>query len=138
QRLGWMHTSSGVDAIDQWLETVVQHGERHFYRSGAAERPVTAAPIVVPYKTATGMAERRFTVYRTHHGPVVARTGEHWVSVGLMNDPMHALIESWSRTKARDLAAFRRTVAMRTNSSNNTVYADADGNIAYFQANFIP
>src|SRR4029079_587128 len=27
---------------------------------------------------------------------------------------------------------------LHTNSSNNTVYADADGNIAYFHANFIP
>jgi len=27
---------------------------------------------------------------------------------------------------------------IRTNSSNNTVYADADGNIAYYHGNFIP
>jgi acyl-homoserine-lactone acylase len=27
---------------------------------------------------------------------------------------------------------------LHTNSSNNTIYADADGNIAYFHANFIP
>ena len=27
---------------------------------------------------------------------------------------------------------------IRTNSSNNTVYADAGGNIAYFHGNFIP
>ena len=27
---------------------------------------------------------------------------------------------------------------IRTNSSNNTVYADAEGNIAYFHGNFIP
>ena len=27
---------------------------------------------------------------------------------------------------------------LHTNSSNNTVFADADGNIAYFHANFVP
>ena len=27
---------------------------------------------------------------------------------------------------------------LHTNSSNNTIYADADGNIAYFHSNFIP
>ena len=27
---------------------------------------------------------------------------------------------------------------LHTNSSNNTIFADADGNIAYFHANFIP
>jgi acyl-homoserine-lactone acylase len=29
-------------------------------------------------------------------------------------------------------------MALHTNSSNNTIYADADGNIAYFHANFVP
>ena len=27
---------------------------------------------------------------------------------------------------------------IRTNSSNNTVYADAEGNIAYFHGNYVP
>jgi acyl-homoserine lactone acylase PvdQ len=27
---------------------------------------------------------------------------------------------------------------MRTNSSNNTVYADSNGDIAYYHGNFIP
>jgi acyl-homoserine-lactone acylase len=84
------------------------------------------------------MAERRFTVYRTVHGPVVRSAGDRWVSVSLMQDPVHALIQSWTRTKARSYAAFRRTLNLHANSSNNTVYADADGNIAYFHADFIP
>ncbi|HEY2806798.1 MAG TPA: penicillin acylase family protein [Gemmatimonadales bacterium] len=137
--LGWMHTSSGVDAIDQWLETVVMHGDKPFYKYGAEERPMTASTITIAYRNAAGtMAERRFTVYRTHHGPIVARAGDKWMSFAIMNDPMHALIESYTRTKARNLQEFRRTVELRTNSSNNTVYADGDGNIAYFQASFIP
>ena len=40
--------------------------------------------------------------------------------------------------KARDYKAFWKAMELRTNSSNNTVYADADGNIAYFHGNFIP
>src|SRR5207248_11422011 len=32
-RAGWMHTSSGVDAIDEYLETAVKKGNRYFYRS---------------------------------------------------------------------------------------------------------
>jgi acyl-homoserine lactone acylase PvdQ len=137
-RAGWMHTSSGVDNIDEYLETVVEKGGRRYYRYGGEERPMTVSTITVPYRTAAGMARRTFTVYRTHHGPVVRSAGDRWVSVRLMQEPVKALIQSYSRTKARDLRAFRETMELHTNSSNNTVYADADGNIAYFHANFIP
>jgi len=51
---------------------------------------------------------------------------------------MHALMQSYGRTKARSYKEFVKWMALHTNSSNNTVYADADGNIAYFHSNFIP
>ena len=137
-RAGWMHTSSGVDNIDEYLEAVVKRGDRYFYRYGTGERPVTTATITVPYKTPAGMARKTFTVYRTHHGPIVRITDGKWVSVRLMQEPLKALTQSYSRTKARSYREFRRTMALHTNSSNNTIYADADGNIAYFHANFIP
>ena len=137
-RAGWMHTSSGVDAIDEYLEAVVKKGNRYFYRYGSADRPMTVSMITVPYKTAGGMARKTFTVYRTHHGPIVRHVGDGWVSIRLMQDPIHALTQSFSRTKAKSYRAFRQTMDLHTNSSNNTVYADADGNIAYFHGNFIP
>jgi acyl-homoserine-lactone acylase len=40
--------------------------------------------------------------------------------------------------KARDLKSFRQTLELHTNSSNNTTFADANGDIAYFHSNFIP
>src|SRR2546423_2549862 len=55
-----------------------------------------------------------------------------------MQDPVHALMQSYSRTKAKSYRAFLQTMELHTNSSNNTVYADGDGNIAYFHGNFIP
>jgi len=135
---GWMHTSSGVDAIDEYLETVVKKGDRYFYRYGRGERPMTTATITVPYKTAAGMAQKTFTVYRTQHGPVVRQADDRWVSIRLMQEPIKALTQSYSRTKARDLSEFRQVMDLHTNSSNNTIYADDAGNIAYFHANFIP
>jgi acyl-homoserine lactone acylase PvdQ len=84
------------------------------------------------------MALQTFTVYYTAHGPVVRRAGDHWVSVSLMQRPVNALIQSYTRTKARDYAAFRNIMELHTNSSNNTIFADARGNIAYFHSNYIP
>jgi len=138
ERAGWMHTSSSVDSIDEYLETIVRKGDGYYYKYGAEERRVATRTISVPYKTAGGTASRTFTVFRTHHGPVVRETGGKWVAVRMMQEPLKALIQSYSRTKATSLKAFRETMDLHTNSSNNTIYADADGNIAYFHANFIP
>jgi acyl-homoserine-lactone acylase len=135
---GWMHTSSGVDNIDEYLETVIERDGQYFYEYGGEERPVTEREITVPYKTDTGMAERQFTVYRTHHGPIVRQEDDKWVSVSLMEAPMDALNQSYSRTKARNYEEYYETMELHTNSSNNTVFADAEGNIAYFHSNFIP
>lgn len=138
ERTGWMHTSSGVDNIDEYLETVTKKGDGFTYRYGADDRPVTLSRITVPYKTATGKARKDFTIYRTHHGPVVREADGKWVSVRLMQEPLKALQQSYLRTKAKNYKAFKETMELHTNSSNNTIYADADGSIAYFHSNFIP
>jgi acyl-homoserine-lactone acylase len=138
ERSGWMHTSSGVDNIDEYQETIVKKGDVNYYKFGTEERPVTVSRIAVPYKAASGTSQKEFTVYRTHHGPVVRQQGGKWISVRLMQEPMKALTQSYSRIKSRDYKSFRQTMELHTNSSNNTVFADADGNIAYFHSNFIP
>ena len=137
-RLGWMHTSGGGDVIDEYIETVSEKDGGYVYQYGNEQRPLKAVPITVPYKTATGMAKKTITVYYSHHGPIVRDAGGKWISVKLMNEPLKALTQSYLRTKARNYAAFYKVMELRTNSSNNTVYADADGNIAYFHGNFIP
>ncbi|HEU5161620.1 MAG TPA: penicillin acylase family protein [Thermoanaerobaculia bacterium] len=138
ERAGWMHTSSGVDVIDEFLETIVDRDGRLNYRYGSEERPVATSTIVVPYRTPAGMAQRTFTVYRTHHGPIVRELDAKWVSVALMNKPVEALSQSFLRTKARTFAEFTDVMKLKANSSNNTIYADGDGNIAYFHPHFIP
>jgi acyl-homoserine-lactone acylase len=138
ERTGWMHTSGGGDVIDEYLETVVEKDGKFVYRYGQEWRALRAVPITVPYKTANGMASKTVTAYFSHHGPVVRAANGKWVSVQMMAEPMKALMQSYERTKTRDYAAFRKVMDLRTNSSNNTVYADRDGNIAYFHGNFIP
>jgi acyl-homoserine-lactone acylase len=137
-RLGWMHTSTGSDFLDEYLETIVEKEDGFYYRYGDEERQLTAKQITLPYKTDSGMAETELTVYYSHHGPIVREVDGKWVAVRLMQEPIKALTQSYMRTKARDYQAFYETMELNTNSSNNTVYADADGNIAYFHGNFIP
>lgn len=138
ERVGWMHTSSGVDAIDEYRETVIRKGDRFYYKYGKDEIPMIVRQVVVPYKTAQGMAQKTFTVYYTHHGPVVREENGTWVSFRIMQRPVKALMQSFLRTKAKNYAEYLHTMELQANSSNNTVFADADGDIAYFQGNFIP
>jgi acyl-homoserine-lactone acylase len=135
---GWMHTSSSVDNIDEYLETIVEGEDGLHYRWGNEERPVLTREVTLDYKTDEGMAQRTFTVYRTHHGPVVREEEGRWVSVALMEEPLSALIQSYTRTKARNLDEYLENLSMHTNSSNNTLFADAKGNVAYFHSNFVP
>ncbi|HVD60149.1 MAG TPA: penicillin acylase family protein, partial [Gemmatimonadaceae bacterium] len=137
-RLGWMHTTSGVDDWDEYLETVIKRGDRYFYRYGSGERPLIAKRISIPYRSPNGIQRREFTVYYSHHGPIIRSENGKWVSFRIMQEPVKALTQSFKRTKAHSYKAFLETMQLHTNSSNNTVYADAHGNIAYFHGNFIP
>ena len=137
-RIGWMHTSSGVNATSDYLETVERKGGRYYYKYGDKELPLITQEISVPYLTDQGMVEKKFAVYRTLHGPVVGEQNGKWVTVRLMQEPVKALIQAYTRTKATDYKSFRQTMELHTNSSNNTIFADSDGDIAYFHGNFIP
>jgi acyl-homoserine-lactone acylase len=138
ERAGWMHTSGGGDVIDEYLETIVEKNGKYFYQYGGKLRALREVAITLPYKSAGGMASKTVTTYFSHHGPIVREADGKWVAVKLMQEPLKALTQSYTRTKAKNYAAFYKSMELRTNSSNNTVYADGDGNIAYFHGNFIP
>lgn len=136
---GWMHTSSGVDSVDEFVEDVVDRGGRRLYRYGSAMRPVTTRRITIAYRTPSGtMARRDFTTFATHHGPVVRMADGKWVTIALMNRPVAALEQSFLRTKATNLASFQKVAALQANSSNATIFADRAGEIAYLHPQFVP
>ncbi len=135
---GWMHTSTYTDVIDEFRETIEQQGNSLVYRYGEEWRPVETYEVTLNYKEGDELKERTFTAYRTHHGPITHQEDGQWVATALMWEPVKALEQSYTRTKQSGYDDFRRMMDIRTNSSNNTVYADAGGNIAYFHGNFIP
>jgi acyl-homoserine-lactone acylase len=136
---GWMHTSSTVDVVDEYIETIERKGDELFYRYGNELRPVETKTVSVAYRAPDGsMAMRWFETYRTHHGPIVREAGGKWVAFAMMHKPVEALEQSFLRTKARDYAAFLKVAGLQANSSNNTIFADDSGEIAYLHPQFIP
>ncbi|WP_202806520.1 penicillin acylase family protein [Kribbella catacumbae] len=137
---GWMHTSSGVDNVDEFAETIVTGADgRRAYRYGDELRPVTTKTITLSYRTADGeLAQRGFTTFATHHGPIVREADGKWIAFALMNRPLAALQQSFLRTKARDYASFLKVAGFKANSSNNTLFADSKGEIAFLVPQFMP
>jgi len=140
---GWMHTSSTVDVVDEFAEAVTRKDGKLFYRYGAEERPVGTRVVEIAYRTADGsLAKKSFTTYRTHHGPIVRaapdQEGGKWLAFAMMYKPVEALEQSFLRTKAVDYAGFLKVAELKANSSNNTLFADDKGEVAYLHPQFIP
>lgn len=136
---GWMHTSSGVDSVDEFAEKVERRGSSFCYRFGPQCRPVGVRSVTLKFRAADGrLASRSFRTYRTHHGPIVRRDGGRWVSFAMMNKPVEALQQSFGRTKATDYASFIKVAQLKANSSNDTLFADSSGEIAYLHPQFVP
>ena len=139
---GWMHTSTRVDFIDEFVETVSeQEGAQPRslqYRYGDELRPVKTGEVTLRYRDGEHLRERTFPTYRTHHGPITHEIDGQWVATKINWHPVKALEQSYLRSKTKNHEEFRAMMDIRTNSSNNTVYADRDGNIAYYHGNFVP
>ncbi len=135
---GWMHTSSYADVMDEYAETIVKKGSTFFYKHGRVLKPVQAQTVSLPYFKAGATLRKEFTIYRTHHGPVIGETNGKWITVSMMNEPLNALSQSYLRTKARDYASYKQVMKLNGNASNNTVFADSRGTIAYWHGNFMP
>ncbi len=138
ENTGWMHTSTHVDFVDEFIEEVSQANGALSYRYGEEQRPVKTSEVTLKYKDGETMSERTFPMYHTHHGPVTHMLDGKWVATKINWDPVNALHQSFIRTKQSGHDGFRKMMDIRTNSSNNTVYADSEGNIAYYHGNFVP
>lgn len=138
ENTGWMHTSTYTDVIDEFVETIEERDGVLHYKYGDEWRPVNQQEVTLQYREGSELIERNFTIYRTHHGPITHTIDGQWVSTALMWEPVKALTQSYTRTKKANHDEFREMMDIRTNSSNNTVFADNEGNIAYYHGNFIP
>ena len=136
EQTGWMHTSTRTDCIDEFVETIKNENGRYLYLYGDDWLPVETGEVQLEYKQGDTTLTTEFKTYHTKHGPIVRQEGDQWVATRIMWKPIEALTQSFRRTKTTGLESFKENMNIRTNSSNNTVYADAEGNIAYYHGNF--
>ena len=138
EHCGWMHTSSAVDAADSYIEKVTRKNNNWVYEYYGKTKAVIQKKIAIKAKKANGIETTNITALFTDHGPIMAKKNGQWISVRADNRIMNGLIQCWQRTKAKSFEEFKKTLDLKGNISNNTVYADAEGNIAYWHGNRIP
>ena len=138
ENCGWMHTSTYADVADLYLEKVVNKDSQMFTEYDGKLLPVKTKQIIVNYKKGDAILQHTFTTYITNHGPVMGSRNGQWLSLRENNRSLDALMQSWLRTKAKGFDDFKKVMNFRSNSSDNTVFADSKGNIAFFDGNFMP
>ncbi|WP_188051260.1 penicillin acylase family protein [Flavobacterium sp. GP15] len=135
---GWMHTSSNVDVADMYAENIVTKNNKLFYEYDNKLLPVIEKMIIIKYLENGQLIPKTFKTYYTNHGPIMAKRDGKWISLKSNNRSMKSLEQSWVRTKAKGFEEYKKAMDLKANTSNNTVYADKEGNIAYWHGNFIP
>jgi len=138
EHCGWMHTSSAVDAADSYIEKLSKQQNGWVYEYNHSQKPAVEKKIVLYYKDGNSIQSKTINALFTHHGPVMAKRNGQYLSMRADNRLMSGLIQCWERNKAKNFDEFKNTLDLLGNISNNTVYADAEGNIAYWHGNRIP
>ena len=138
ENCGWMHTSSNVDVADLYSEKIVTKNKKLFYEYDQKLFPVIEKNITISYLENGKLIPKTFKTYFTHNGPVMAKRDGKWISLKSNNRSMKSLEQSWLRIKSKNFDDYKKVMELKANTSNNTVYADNKGNIAYWHGNFIP
>ena len=138
QYCGWMHTSSNVDVADMYKEKIVRKNNLLFYEYNKTLKRVIQKPITLRYKKDNVLQTKVITAYYTHHGPIMANRNGEWISVRGYNRSLKSLMQSFLRTKTKGLEDYKKNMSMYANTSNNTVFADNKGNIAYWHGDYVP
>lgn len=135
---GWMHTSSAVDVADLYEETITKKDNKYYSTFNGEFEPLVEKNYNIQYKTGNTYKTKAIKVFFSRNGPIIAERQGKWISLRSNNRSINGLIQSWKRTKTTTLDEFKEVMNIRANTSNNTVYADRDGNIAYWHGNFVP
>ena len=135
---GWMHTVTASDSRDLYIEKVSSVDVGYKYEYNKTWKPVDSSTVVLYYSNGNKKDQAIFTVYKTHHGPVVAKRNGQWLSAKSINSNNELLSVHWNITKSKSYKEFIGWLDKRVMTGTNTIYADKAGNIAYWHGNFVP
>ncbi len=136
---GWVSTDNAADLEDVYIETFDDPARPLAYRYGSAYRIASERVEEIRVKTATGIEKRRFTMRKTHHGPVLAARDGKLLTIRMAKFESDGWLREWyDMTRAKSLAALKRAMAPLNMLFGNVMYADRQGNTWYLYNGAVP
>ncbi len=136
---GWVSTDNAADLTDVYVETFDDPSRPLAYKYGKEYRLATERTEEIRVKTATGIETRKFTMRKTHHGPIVAASDGKPLALRMAKFESDGWLREWyDMTRAKSLAELKRAIAPLNMLFGNVMYADRQGNTWYLYNGAVP
>ena len=136
---GWVSTDNAADLTDVYIETFDDPARPLAYKYGNGYRLAVEHVEEIKVKTANGLETRKFTMRKTHHGPIVAARDGKLLAVRMAKFESDGWLREWyDMTRATSLAAMKRAMTPLNMLFGNVMYADRQGNTWYLYNGAVP
>jgi penicillin amidase len=136
---GWVSTDNAADLTDVYLETFDDPARPLAYKYGKEHRLATERVEEIRVKTPNGIETRKFTMRKTHHGPIVATRDGKMLALRMAKFESDGWLREWyDMTRATSLAALKRAITPLNMLFGNVMYADRQGNTWYLYNGAVP